>query len=29
MTPHILVSFAGWRRAYELYCPGDNPIMER
>lgn len=27
--PHILASFAGWRRAHELYRPGDNPIMER
>ena len=26
--PHILASFAGWRRAHELYRPGDNPIME-
>ena len=27
--PHILASFAGWRRAHELYRPGDNPIVER
>ena len=27
--PHILASFAGWRRAHELYRPGDNPIMDR
>jgi hypothetical protein len=27
--PHILASFAGWRRAHELYRPGDDPIVER
>ena len=25
--PHILATFAGWRRAHELYRPGDSPIM--
>jgi len=27
--PHILASFAQWRRAHELFRPGDNPIMDR
>ncbi|MCC5884992.1 MAG: VOC family protein [Gammaproteobacteria bacterium] len=27
--PHILATFAQWRRAHELFRPGDNPIMER
>jgi hypothetical protein len=26
--PHILASFAGWRRAHELFRSGDNPIIE-
>lgn len=27
--PHILATFAQWRRAHELFRPGDNPIMDR
>lgn len=27
--PHILATFAGWKRAHELIRPGDNPIMPR
>jgi hypothetical protein len=27
--PHILSTFAGWKRAHELFRPGDNPIMPR
>ncbi len=27
--PHILSAFAGWRRAHELYKPGDPAIMPR
>lgn len=27
--PHILATFAQWRRAHELFRPGDHPIMER
>ena len=27
--PHILSAFAGWRRAHELYRPGDDPFMAR
>lgn len=27
--PHILATFAGWKRAHELMRPGDNPIMPR
>jgi hypothetical protein len=27
--PHILATFAGWRRAHELLRPGDSPIMPR
>jgi hypothetical protein len=27
--PHILSAFAGWRRAHELYEPGDPAIVER
>jgi catechol 2,3-dioxygenase-like lactoylglutathione lyase family enzyme len=26
---HILGTFAQWRRAHELFKPGDNPIMSR
>ena len=27
--PHILGAFATWRRAHELFKPGDDPIMRR
>jgi len=27
--PHILGSFATWRRAHELFEPGDDPIVRR
>lgn len=27
--PHILGAFAGWKRAHELYQPGDPAIMSR
>jgi hypothetical protein len=27
--PHILAAFAGWRRAHELYRPGDPVILRR
>ena len=27
--PHILSTFAGWKRAHELMRPGDSPIMPR
>ena len=26
--PHILATFAQWKRAHELFRPGDNPIMQ-
>ncbi len=26
---HIIETFAGWKRAHELFKPGDNPIMTR
>ena len=27
--PHILGAFAGWRRAHELWEPGDSPFLRR
>ncbi len=27
--PHLLAAFAGWKRAHELYRPGDPAIMPR
>jgi hypothetical protein len=27
--PHILGAFATWRRAHELFRPGDDPIVRR
>jgi hypothetical protein len=27
--PHILGAFATWRRAHELFAPGDDPIVRR
>lgn len=27
--PHILGTFASWRRAHELWQPGDDPFMRR
>jgi Glyoxalase/Bleomycin resistance protein/Dioxygenase superfamily len=27
--PHILQAFATWRRAHELYRPGDDPFLRR
>jgi len=27
--PHILSAFAGWRRAHELWRPGDSVFMDR
>jgi len=27
--PHILATFAAWKRAHELFRPGDSPFMPR
>ena len=27
--PHILATFASWKRAHELFRPGESPIMPR
>ena len=27
--PHILAAFAGWRRAHELFAPGDATVLRR